>query len=377
VKRGGKNLLMAHNFVNSFEWSLVGPFLPLFFYEIAHNSFFLLNLVNSLPSIVAVVMGLVWARISDAVGRRKPFVILSGLTGIATTFALAHVNNVYQLLMVRLAGVFTGSAGGAAFSALLAKTFKEKRGRYVGIYNALGLVGGIMGNVLSAYLYERLGMRGLLEVLAVGQAVPLAMVLAIEEEPEERKPLELSNILAKPKFPREFWRVYAVRSVLVLPGLFGGSVLAVYFVKYLGGSEQLWALVTAVCTLLGLSSIPYGELADRLGARKMFTLAGLGWAVLYAGYYLSNDPLTFAAFFIVPIWPAFHVTYQKVLMDLSDKSERASLFASERLVSTVYGLAVGLIAGYLADALSPRTLLAISSLLALCGAIVSYSLLKK
>jgi len=36
--------------------------------------------------------------------------------------------------------------------------------------------------------------------------------------------------------------------------------------------------VVAVTTLLGLSLIPYGGLADRLPTRRMFTLAGLGWA---------------------------------------------------------------------------------------------------
>ena len=100
----------------------------------------------------------------------------------------------------------------------------------------------------------------------------------------------------------------------------------------------------------------------------MFTLAGLGWAVLYAGYYASRDPLTFAVFFVVPVWPAFHVAWRKALMDMSDRAPRASLFALEGAVSAAYEAAVALLGGYLADTLSPRVLMAASSLLALAGA---------
>jgi len=122
--------------------------------------------------------------------------------------------------------------------------------------------------------------------------------------------------------------------------------------------------VVAATTLLGLSSIPYGKLADRLPLRRMFTLAGLGWVALYTGYYLSRSPLEFAAFFVIPVWPAFWLSYSKALMDLSDQAERAELFALESVLSSVYGSAVGILAGYLADLLGPRELFLLSAVAA-------------
>jgi len=381
VKFNKRHVLMAYNFTNSFEWSIVSPFLPIFFYELVGNSFLMLSVVNSLPAILSVVMGLIWARISDSYGKRKPFILLSIATGIITTFLLSYVEDAWQLILLRISGVFTGAAGGAAFSALLSNTFKEKRGRMMGFYNALGLLGGISGNLLSAYFYDNYGMRATLQAVAVAKVIPLALVLIIKEEPEKQGKIELRRAVREafkfPRLPPSFWRVYAVRCVLVLPGALGGSILAVYFVKFLGGSDQLWALITAVTTLMGIAVIPYGYLADKVGARTMFTLAGLGWTVLYAGYYLSRDPYIFALFFVIPVWPAFHVTYQKTLMDVSDYCERATLFATEGLISTIYGSIVGLIGGYLADVITPKNLLALSSALALLGAVTAYLLLRE
>jgi len=380
VKYNKKYVLMIYNFTNSFEWSIVSPFLPIFFYELVGNSFFILSIVNSLPAVLSVIMGLIWARISDSYGKRKPFILLSIITGIITTFLLSYVEDAWQLLLLRISGVFTGAAGGAAFSALLSSTFKERRGRMMGFYSALGLLGGISGNILSAYFYNNYGMRATLRAIAVAKIIPLALILVIRDEPERQGRIELRRAIKEalrfPHLPSSFWRVYAVRSVLVLPGSLGGSILAVYFVKFLGGSNELWALVSAVTTLMGMAVIPYGYLADRVSARLMFTLAGLGWTILYAGYYLSRDPYIFALFFIVPVWPAFHVTYRKALMDVSDYCERATLFAIEGLISTIYGSILGLVGGYLADTITPRNLLALSSALALLGAVTAYLLLR-
>jgi len=138
-------------------------------------------------------------------------------------------------------------------------------------------------------------------------------------------------------------------------------VFAMYYVKYLGGSPESWFVVVAATTLLGLSSISYGRLADRLPPGRMFTLAGLGWVALYTGYYLSRNPLGFAAFYIIPIWPAFWLSYSKALMDLSDQAERAELFTLESALSSIYGSAIGVLASYLADLLGPCELFLLSA----------------
>ena len=367
-----KGLIYTHALTSNLIGGITAPFLPLFYYEIAGKSFLLLSLANTAPSILAVFLSYFWARLSDAYGKRKPFVILSSLTGLTTTLLISYASTLDQLLLIRIAGAFTGSAGGAAFSALLAKAFKEKRGRALGLYSALSLAGSALGNMLSAYAYEALGMRTLLRLQVLASLLPFTMILLIPEEPEERRKITLKSLIVKPKITNDLLKLFALKMLLVMPSTLAGGLIAVYYINYLGGSEQLWALLATITTLLGLSVIPYGYLVDKVGAEKMLIFAGIGWLILYLGYYYSTDPLIFAAFFVIPVWPAFQLSYSKLLMDLSDKGERATLYATENMMSQFYAVLLGLLGGYLADVVHPKILFLIGAAAAGMGAVYAF-----
>ena len=201
-------------------------------------------------------------------------------------------------------------------------------------------------------------------MLRIASALNLVPLAVLSLFPEERASAASQRKRLSLKIPRKFWRLYGARVAMTLPGSISGGVFAIYYLKYLGGSPESWSLVSAITTLLGLASIPYGKLADRVSAKRMFTLAGLGWTLLYLGYYLSSTPQTFAAFFVVPVWPAFWLAYNKAMMEVSDTTERAKLYAFEGMLSAVYSSAVGLAASYLADSFGPRNLFLISTLAA-------------
>lgn len=362
-----RSKLLVQGFLSSLASNVVSPFMSVFFFELAGGSFLAASVASQLPAAVSAVMSLVWARVSDATGKRRAFVALSSATGVATGLALSYASTIDQVVAVQALGAITGSAGGSAFSALLAEKFREKRGEFLGRYNAAGVLGGFLGSLASGPLYTAIGFRNLLRLYAALNAAVLAVVLSIEEDGGNNSGNLLRNALRVPKVPRKFWRLYAARLAMSLPGALSGGLLGIYFLKYLGGTPEEWAAVTALTVLAGLSSVPYGRLADKLSARQMFTLAGLGWAVLYAGYFLSPNPLVFAAFFIFPVWPLFWVAYSKALMDISDEAERATFFAFEGVLSTIYGSAVGMVAGRLADTLGPRTVFLASSAAALAA----------
>ncbi len=355
------NKLLTYNLVASLSGSLAAPFMAVYFYEVVGGSFFLMGIVNYAPMILSVILGLVWARISDSKGLRKWFIVLSSATGIAATLALSFATSFDQLLAIRLLGAVTGSAGGASFSALFAKTFKKKRGRSLGLFDVLGLAGSFMGNLLSGYLYAELGFRTVLRIVALLNLVPLAIIASIREEREPSRPLTFKALVQKPSIPRRFWNIYASRLLITLPSALGGGIISVYFLKYLGGTPQLWSTVAAVNTVTGLSSYLYGRLADKFSVRQMFTLAGLGWTALYTGYFLAPNPYVFAAILAVPVWPAFWVAYRKALMDISDETERATFFATESLLTTIYGSLLGIAASFIADVFTPRLLFLISA----------------
>jgi len=367
--------LLTYNLVASLSGSLAAPFMAVYFYDVVGGSFFLMGLVNYAPMILSVIMGLIWARISDSKGLRKWFIVLSSATGIATTFALSFATGFDQLLAIRLLGTITGSAGGASFSALFAKTFRRKRGSSLGLFDVLGLVGSFTGSLLSGYLYSLLGFRMVLRIVALLNFIPLLLIASIREEREPGRRLSLRGLVEKPRIPRKFWRIYSSRLLITLPGALGGTVVSIYFLKYLGGTPQLWSTVAAINTVTGLSSYLYGRLADKFSVRQMFTLAGLGWTALYTGYFLAPNPYVFAAILAVPVWPAFWVAYRKALMDISDETERATFFATESLLTTIYGSVLGILASLIADLFHPRLLFLISAAAAAASTLAIQKLL--
>jgi Major Facilitator Superfamily. len=152
-------LLSWYNLTSSFAGNLVAPFLPIFFYRLAGKKFFQTSIASQSSVIVSVVMGLFWARLSDVNGYRKRYIQLGILTGIFSSTALSFVDDIETAILVQVMGAFTGSASGAAFSALMAEKLRDQRGSRLGIYNAAGVIGGFMGSLVSGLLYNALGFR--------------------------------------------------------------------------------------------------------------------------------------------------------------------------------------------------------------------------
>jgi DHA1 family multidrug resistance protein-like MFS transporter len=366
-------LLSWYNLTSSFAGNLVAPFMPIFLYQLAGNRFFQTSIASQTSVIVSVVMGLFWGRLSDVKGRRKRYVQLGIATGSLASLALSFANTIEMAIAVQALGAFTGCASGAAFSALLAEKFRDRRGSRLGLYSAAGVVGGFSGSLASGALYSYLGFRWLLRLNALLSLIPLLLVSLLEEDGNPGR--EVGRFFGPPRIPGRFWKIFIARIILTLPGALSSGLYAIYFVKFLGGPPEAWSALIAVTTLLGLASIPYGKLADRLTTRQMFTVAGLGWTALYLGYYASPNYLWFSLFFIIPVWPAFWLAYSKALMDLSDESERATFYALEGTLSAIFGSLVSILAGYLADLYTPRSIFLLSATAALASTLIVNALL--
>lgn len=109
----------------------------------------------------------------------------------------------------------------------------------------------------------------MLRLIAALNFIPLTLISIIPKDPHENWNLKESNWRNFiPRIPREFWGIYPVRLILTLPGALSGGILGIYYLKYLGGSPESWSIVVALTTLLGLTTIPYGKLADKLPIKK-------------------------------------------------------------------------------------------------------------
>jgi len=365
-----EELIYFRNLVGSFLGSLVGPFLSIFYFNVVGRSFLNLSYVSVLPSFISTILSLFWAFLADSYGRYKPFIVCSSFLGSVITFMLSFVNSFNDLLMIRIIGSIVGSMGSSTFPAFLSKLFDKDRERRIGLYMTFGIIGGFVGNLISGFLYDTYGIRVVLRFLSVAQLVPALIIIFIDERVEKKN--RVGRGLFSLFMDKTFIRVFAAKSLIVIPSVLCGGLVSVYFIEYLHGSSNLWALTTAVSSVMSASALIYGKIGSKIGDERLLLLSGLGWGVLYLCFGLVDNPILFSLVFIIPVWPAFNIGYQALLMKLSDRGSRASLYSIESLLSAFYSALMGILAGYFAEVFSPRPLFILSGLIAFVSTLLAW-----
>ena len=183
------------------------------------------GLVASLSSLAGVLAGLFWGRLSDRLGRRKPFVLL-GFGGLAVGFALlAGVPGLGALLAVHVTLTFLWVAGASVITPLviegLPRALWERR---IGALNRFGAFGWMAGLILGA-LWMRLfvesdgagAMRTLYLVLGGLAALAVALAALWIREPSAHLDRRFKGILPAMALLWERFRFAPVSLFHLLP----------------------------------------------------------------------------------------------------------------------------------------------------------------
>ena len=228
----------------------------------------------------AAILAGTWplGRLSDRIGRRKPF--LWGLVGLGATTLLFAFASSYPLLL--LARALQGLAAAATWTsglALLAEGFpSERRGQAMATAFAAANVGVLLGPPISGFLTESLGPRSpflLAAGLALADAAARVCFLR-DAEPPPGEPVGLSGLLGNATV-RTLAGAMALGAALwaILE-----STLPLHLDAALGMSPAGIGLLFAAAALTHTLTSPLmGRLSDRVGRLRVlrvgFVLAAL------------------------------------------------------------------------------------------------------
>ncbi|MEW6546732.1 MAG: MFS transporter [Bacillota bacterium] len=177
-------LVAAGVFLAQVAFSLVVPFLPMFLRELGVRDGTSLwsGLAYSVTCLAAGVMAPVWGSLADRYGK-KPMIVRAGV-GMAITYLLmALVTDPVQLVIVRLLnGVVSGFIP-AAIMLVSCTCPDEELAVSLGVVQAIGAAGGIMGPLLGGIMAGLVGIRTSMLVTAVLLVVAAVFpVVAVREE---------------------------------------------------------------------------------------------------------------------------------------------------------------------------------------------------
>jgi|GEM_PF-22145 len=273
-------LLGAVSFLMDVASEMAYPLLPLFLASLGAGPG-TIGLVEGVAEATASLFKVVGGRLSDRLGRRRPFLLLGyGLPALFRPL-LALAQSPFHVLLYRFLDRTGKGLRTAPRDALIAESApKEALGRAYGLHRSLDTLGATLGPFLAFLLLPLLGFRGVFWLSALPALLAFLLLFAVRETPRPPSPLPpLALGHLSPGY----------RRFLLVSGLFALALSSNAFLllrlKELGLSQEEVALAYTLYNLLyALLAYPLGGLADRVGLGRMVA-TGFGlYALVYLGF---------------------------------------------------------------------------------------------
>jgi DHA1 family multidrug resistance protein-like MFS transporter len=233
------------------------------------------------------IMSPVWGRLADRYGRRL-MLLRANAAAAAIVFAMGCVQNIGQLIVLRvLQGVFTGTVS-AALTLVAATTPRERHGVALGILQSAIVVGWMAGSAAGGLLADHLGYA---HTIRWGGALLLASALIVFFLVREQftPPAESASRSRASHFEGAM-PVLLLFLGVALARRFDATLVPLFVQELnggvLAGSATLMGQLTAACSAAAaLSSLVFGWMVDRWRPAAVAAGAALAGGCLAALQY--------------------------------------------------------------------------------------------
>ena len=283
-------------------FAMVAPFLTPFVRELGiHDNGRAMIWSGWLSTSAGLAMALiapVWGILADRHGR-KLMVLRSMFGGMVVLGLMACVQNVHQLLILRMfQGFLTGTV--AASVALVSSVVPTRRAGFaLGLMQSALYVGGSLGPLLGGELIARSGFRA--SFLGSAGVLLVAGCLTAFGVREEFNPDEVEEGAGGAGTIRQvlclpgFITMGGVLFLVMFAGSFIGPIMPLYVEKLAGGVAGAATRMTGQIIFAGgvaatISAIILGRLGDRLGYGRVLTICTLLSGLTLIPYAFCHTP---------------------------------------------------------------------------------------
>lgn len=266
--------------------SLVLPFLPLFIEDLGVTDSDAVVTWSAIAFgatfLVAAIVSPLWGRLADRKGR-KLMLIRASLGMAVVMFSISFVQDVYQLVGLRLVmGAVSGFIS-AGITLVASQTPKEKSGWALGTLSTGGITGGLLGPLIGGLLADWIGLRSVF--LFTGSALFLTFIITwlfIKEDfvPIKREELaSTKTIFTSLKHPQLILSLFLTTFLIQFSTQSIGPLLTLYVRELNPYTTSLAFIAGVVASAPGIAALfaapRLGRLSDRYGAERI-----LFWALL-------------------------------------------------------------------------------------------------
>ncbi|VBB08970.1 tetracycline resistance protein teta/multidrug resistance protein mdtg [Lucifera butyrica] len=278
-------------FVTSLGLSQIVPILPLYIAHLGiHDTAKIEQWAGITFGVTTLVMAAVsplWGWAADKYGR-KPMLLRASLGMCLVISSMGFVQNVYQLLGLRLLqGTISGFYSGS-ITLIATQTPTERAGWALGTL-ATGAVGGtLLGPLLGGYLAETMGFRSVF--LSIGALLLVAFLLSllfVKEDftASQGKVLGFQEVWRLLPNPGLLVAMFVTTFVLQLALYSIEPIITVYIGQLSRNTAHIALISGTVFAASGFASMlaapRLGKLSDRIGPQKVILTALIAGGLLF------------------------------------------------------------------------------------------------
>ncbi|WP_353049052.1 multidrug efflux MFS transporter [Exiguobacterium sp. s26] len=296
-----KNLIIVWigSFLTAASMSLVLPFLPLFIEELGVTDSDQVVTWSAVAFgatfLVAAIVSPLWGRLADQKGRK--LMLIRASLGMAVVMTLiSFVQDVYQLVGLRLLmGAVSGFIS-AGITLVASQTPKEKSGWALGTLSTGGITGGLLGPLIGGLLADLIGLRPVFLLTGSALFITFLITLVFVKEdfvPVARERLDSTrSMIASLRNPQLIFSLFLTTFLITFSAQSIGPLLTLYVRELNPYTTSLAFIAGIVASAPGVAALisaqRLGRLSDRYGAERI-----LFWAlIVYSAFLIPQAFVT-------------------------------------------------------------------------------------
>ncbi len=374
---GNVYLLGLVSFFNDIASEMIYPIVPIFLTTVLGAPVSLVGFIEGIAEATASLMKFVSGYISDKTRKRKIFVNWGyGLSAISKLLIGVASSWGFVLFARFIDKLGKGIRTSARDSLLLQSTNKKNKGFIFGVHRAMDSFGAVIGPLLAMVFLFLLkdNIRAVFFLAFIPSVIGVILLILFVKEKEFAKKAKKVKIKLK-------WSLLSPRLKLFL---------IISFIFALGNSSDAFLLLRAKD--LGLSLVlvtlayvlynasqtlfatPAGQLADKIGARKVFATGLFVFAAVYFVFgFISNSFWIWILFPIYGIYIAFTdgVSKAYIARFITEKNS-GTYFGIYQTGISICQFFASFLGGILWTIISPSATFYFGSLMAIIALIVLY-----
>ena len=352
LKEIGANIFLLGivSFLNDLSSEMIMPILPMFITALG-GAGLVVGLIGGLRDSISSILKVFAGYWSDKSGKRKIFVFSGYLTSALFKLFLAF-SKIWQHVLI-FAGLERIGKGlrTAARDAIIADSMPKEKGKGFGIHRAMDTSGAIGGSIIVFLLiwffgYNFKSIILIAAILALLSLIPLYFVKERKREPQDiNLKIGLKN-LSRP-----------LRLFILVSGIF--SLANFSYMFFILRAQELFMgklsvgvpilLYILFNTFYAVLAVPFGELSDKIGRKKVIVFGYLLFSLTSLGFAFFNSLTPFIVLFALYgiVYAMVDGNQRAYVSDLSSEELRATALGTFHTATGLMALPASLIAGFL------------------------------